>query len=80
MGVEKRMLEFERKATKPANGLILGHEIRAVMGSVLDVCYFVKFAQGQRENPAHQKEWQSLALVVRKPSCVTCVCFLKNYF
>jgi hypothetical protein len=64
------MLEFERKA-KPAIGLILGHEIRAVMGSVLDVYFFfVKFAQGQRENPAHQKEWQTLPLVVRKPSCV----------
>jgi hypothetical protein len=63
------MLEFERKA-KPAIGPILGHEIRAVMGSVLDVYFFVKFAQGQRENPAHQKEWQTLLLVVRKPSRV----------
>jgi hypothetical protein len=41
VGVEKlRMLEFERKA-KPAIGLILGHEIRAVMGSVLDVYFFL---------------------------------------
>jgi len=40
VGVEElRMLEFERKA-KPAIGLILGHEIRAVMGSVLDVYFF----------------------------------------
>ena len=40
VGVEElRMLEFERKA-KPAIGLILGHEFRAVMGSVLDVYFF----------------------------------------
>jgi len=76
VGVEKlRMLEFERKA-KPAIGLILGHEIRAVMGSVLGVYFFVKFAQGQRENPAHRKEWQTLPFMC----CVRCVCFLKNIF
>jgi hypothetical protein len=40
VGVEElRMLEFERKA-EPAIGLILGHEIRAVMRSVLDVYFF----------------------------------------
>jgi hypothetical protein len=45
------MLEFERKA-KPAIGLILGHEIRAVMGSVLDVYFFCQICTRSTGEPS----------------------------